>query len=243
MFVCAGALGLLFLLLRPATVARPSHERLSLQVAVLGPPSGRELATMAVLGLTVTGWVVAPWLRLDLATVALLGLLAAILVGSFDLRAFQGLDWNVIVFFGVVLTIGRLGVSLGLDRAAATTIDALLGRFRPGPVLFVLAVAALSLVVRLVMEQDLTILVASLTLIPAASSVGVDPWVVVIALLATSVAWFVPSQTTSYLVAQSASEGRLFSHAQAQHFAFVYAALTLLGLALSVPYWRLLGLL
>jgi len=52
----------------------------------------------------------------------------------------------------------------------------------------------------------------------------------VIALLATSVAWFLPSQTPSYLVAQSASERRLFSHAQAQRFALAYTVLTLIGL-------------
>ena len=44
-------------------------------------------------------------------------------------------------------------------------------------------------------------------------------------------------------MAQSASEGRLFSHAQEQRFAFAYTALVLVGLMVSVPYWRLLGLL
>ena len=72
---------------------------------------------------------------------------------------------------------------------------------------------------------------------------GVEPWLVVIALLTTSVAWCLPSQTPSYLVAQSASEGKLFAHAQAQRFAVAYTALTLAGLALCVPYWRALGLL
>ena len=80
-------------------------------------------------------------------------------------------------------------------------------------------------------------------MIPVAPHLGVDPWVVVVTLLATSVAWFLPSQTPSYLVAQSASEGRLFSHAQPRRFAVAYAGLTLGGLALSIPYWRLLGLL
>ena len=106
-----------------------------------------------------------------------------------------------------------------------------------------LSVAVASLVVRLALDQDLTVVLLGLALLPVAPRLGVEPWIVVIALLATSVAWFVPSQTTSYLVAQSASEGRLFSHAQAQRFAVVYAALTLVGLALSVPYWRLLKLL
>ena len=34
-----------------------------------------------------------------------------------------------------------------------------------------------------------------------------------------------------------------FSHEQARRFAVAYAGLTLLGLMLAVPYWRLLGLL
>jgi hypothetical protein len=100
----------------------------------------------------------------------------------------------------------------------------------------------ISIVVRLMIEQDLTVVLGGLTLIPVAPALGVHPWLVVIALLATSVAWFVPAQTPSYLVAQAASEHRLFSHAQAQRFAVVWTLLTLLGLALCVPYWRFLGL-
>ena len=163
-------------------------------------------------------------------------------LGTFDRAALQSLDWSFLIFFGVVLTVGRLGATVGLDHAAAATVDRWLGTAQPGPLLFVLTVAGVSLLTRLVLDQDLTVVLIGVTLLPVASRLGVEPWIVVIALLATSVAWFLPSQTPSYLVAQSASEGRLFSHAQAQRFAVAYTALTLLGLALSVPYWRLLGL-
>ena len=101
----------------------------------------------------------------------------------------------------------------------------------------------MSFAVRLVLEQDLTVLLVSLALIPVATAAGVEPWAVTIALLATSVVWFLPFQTSSYMVARSASEDRLFSHEQARRFALAYAGLTLLGLALAVPYWRLLGVL
>jgi divalent anion:Na+ symporter, DASS family len=107
----------------------------------------------------------------------------------------------------------------------------------------VLAVAVVSLIVRLALEQDLTVLLVSLALIPVASAAGVEPWTVSMALLATSVAWFLPFQTSSYMVARSASEDPLFTHEQARRFALAYTGLTLLGLALAVPYWRLLGIL
>ena len=241
--VALGSLVLLRAMFRPEPVARLPLRRVSLQMAMLGPVSRREMGTIAILVSTVVGWVAAPWLGLDLATIALLGLLATVALGTFDRVALQSLDWSFLIFFGTVLTVGRLGATVGLDRVATTTVNRLLGAAQPGPLLFVLAVAGVSLLARLVLDQDLTVVLVGVTLLPVAPRLGVDPWVVVIALLTTSVAWFLPSQTPSYLVAQSASEGRLFSHPQAQRFAFAYAALTLLGLALSVPYWRMLGLL
>jgi di/tricarboxylate transporter len=107
-FLDLGALVLLFVLLRPAPVAAPPRERIGLQVALLGPPSHREVAVALILALTVTGWIAAPRLHLDLASVALFGLLAAAAVGSFDGVALQALDWSMLLFFGVVLGIGRL---------------------------------------------------------------------------------------------------------------------------------------
>jgi di/tricarboxylate transporter len=242
-FLGVGALVLLFTLFRPAPLPAPPPERLGLQVALLGPPSAREGAMAAVLILTIVGLIAAPWLRLDLATVALLGLLGAVAAGSFDGPALQALDWGMLVFFGVVLSIGRLATSLGIDAATGALIDRLLGPTRPGPLAMVLTVAVVSLVLRFVLEQDLTVLLVSLAMIPVALSSGVEPWAVTIALLATSVVWMLPFQTSSYMVARAASEDRLFSHEQARRFALAYAGLTLLGLALAVPYWRLLGVL
>jgi CRP-like cAMP-binding protein/di/tricarboxylate transporter len=240
--VALGSLVVLRAMFPPEPVAGLPLQRVSLQVAVLGPVAPRELGTIVILALTVAGWVAAPWLGVDLATIALVGLMATVTLGTFDRPALQSLDWSFLVFFGVVLTVGRLGVTVGLDRVMASTVDRVLGTAQPGPLLFVLAVAGVSLLARLALDQDLAVVLVGVTLLPVAPRVGVEPWIVVIALLATSVAWFLPSQTPSYLVAQSASEGRLFSHAQAQRFAIAYTTLTVLALALAIPYWRWLGL-
>src|SRR5262249_54166847 len=110
-------------------------------------------------------------------------------------------------------------------------------------VVFVAAAACVSVPERLLLPENQAVVVLGLALIPAAPSIGVHAWIVVITLLATSVMWFIPSQTNSYLVAYSAAEGRLFSHAQGRLAAFLYAGVTLIALAVCVlTYWRLLGL-
>lgn len=241
-FLAITSLGVLFLLLRPRGEGRRIRERLDVQLAVLGPPSLREMAMIVVLALTVAGWLLAPSLRVDVGVVALLGLLGAIATGNFEERSFRDLDWSFLVWYGVALSIAAVASSLGLDRVVGDGVTQITGT-APNPLFFVLAIAGVSLLVQLVLSKGQGVLVLCLALIPAALAVGIEPWVVVITVLATSSLWVLPKQTTSYLVAYSACDGRLYSHGQAQRVAFAYAGLTLLGLALSVPYWRLLGLL
>ena len=107
----------------------------------------------------------------------------------------------------------------------------------------ILSIACLNLLVRFFLSQSTAILVLGLALVPAAPVLGIHPWVIIITLLATSGSWFLPSQTTSYLAAYSATDGRLFSHGQARTFAFVYTGMTIVGLLLVLPYWSWLGLL
>ena len=65
---------------------------------------------------------------------------------------------------------------------------------------------------------------------------------VIITLLATSTPWFFPAQLPGYQMAHEASEGRLFSHAQARVVCAGYMVVTIVALVLCVPYWRALGL-
>lgn len=242
-FVGVGALAMLFLVLRPRSLQAPSRERVIVQLAVLGPPSARELTMIAVLVLTVVGWIAAPALHLGVGTVAVLGLLAAGATGNLDRKALQELDWNYLIFYGVVLGIARLGSSLGLDRVAAEVIGAQLARIGATPLVFVLAIACLTLLMRLILQPEQVVLLLSLALIPVAPAIGMDPWVVIVTILAMALIWFTPSQTPEFLAAYSAAEGRLYSHAQARHVAYGYAVVVLAGLALSVQYWHWIGLL
>jgi CRP-like cAMP-binding protein len=243
LFLAVASLALLVVMLRPRLAATPAPDRTALQLAVLGPPSRRELTLTVVLVLTVAGWILAPTFGIDVATVAVLGFLATVVTGLFDKRALRDLDWGYLVFYAIALSISQLTVALGLDRALADVITRELQRLGTGPLAFVLGVALVSILVQLVLPKNQATLLLALALIPVASSLGVDPWVAVITILATSSMWILPTQTSSYLVAYSATEGRLYSHAQAQRIALGYVALTFAGLAFAVPFWHALGLL
>jgi len=196
---------------------------------------------IAILTLTIAGWVLGPSIHLDAPTVAVLGLIAAFLTGNLDQHAWREVDWGYLIFFGVLLGMGRLMGTLGLDRLAGETAGAWLAQAGITPITFVLLTGVLGMVgSSLVGEQ--AVLFLSLSLIPVASVLGVDPWVTIIAILATVLVWMVPATTPEYLAAYSATEGVLFDHAQARKVAFAHAAVTLVSLGIISLYWRWLGL-
>ncbi len=241
LLIAAGMLAAMFLVLRPRLSAAVARERVELQLAVLGPPSRREIAMIVILLLTVAGWVLGTAIHVDAATVAVLGVIAAFLTGNLDQHAWREVDWGYLVFFGVLLGMGRIIGTLGLDRLAGETAGAWLTRMGITPLSFVLLTAALGMLVSsLVGEQ--AVLFLSLSLIPVAVVLGVDPWIVIISVLASVLVWLVPATTPEYVAAYSASEGILFTQAQSRRVALAHVAVVFAALALCTVYWGWLGL-
>jgi di/tricarboxylate transporter len=229
------------LLHRGEAITPVSRDPLRLQRAVLGRPSGRELALIGILMLTLVGWVLAPRFLIHPGLIALLAFIAVMtLYGRSNLA---NLDWDYLVFYGVALTIANLASGLRLDMIIGQQAAPVLAQLGIGGPAFVLLAGVLTIIVRSLLAADQAILLLSLALIPVAPAVGIHPWLAVIPILALGLSWHIPAQSPEYLVAYGASQGRLFSHAQGRRMAFVYDAIALAGLAICLPYWHLLGLL
>ena len=226
-------------LLRGGDVVAPSRAPLRLQRAILGPPSMRERAILVIVVLMLIGWIVGPRFLWPPGLIALIAFIAVMIAtGVSDLK---NLDWEYLVFFGVALSVADVAEGLRLDKIVGENAAALLAQLGLGGPAFVILAGVLTIVVKSLLAADQAILLLSLALIPVATAVGVSPWLAAVAILALGLSWQVPAQSPEYLVAYGAAHGRLYSHAQARRMAFAYQAVALAGLALSLPYWHVLG--
>lgn len=226
---------------RAGPLPAPTRAPLRLQRAILGPLTRREMAISAIIVLMLAGWVIGPRFLIAPGLVALVAFVAVMVVaGASDLAR---LDWAYLVFYGVALTAADLAGGLRLDRIAGDATATFLAEIGIGGAGFVLLAGVLTIAVRTLLAADQAILLLCLALIPVATPLGIHPWLVVIAILALGLSWHVPAQSPEYLVAYGATHGRLYTHAQGRRMAVAYAAIALAGLALSLPYWHLLGLL
>jgi divalent anion:Na+ symporter, DASS family len=240
----AGALGFILL------ACRPANERAIPRDGLLPPrrKAGRLTPDALVAGLAAAvvliGLVAGPYLGIDGAWFACLGAMMLTATGVLTREHFRSsIDWPLLIFLGVILGMPAMIHESGVDAEVGQVLPSLAAWAYGSPVwtvtlLFVFVTAA-----RVFLSEWVAIPLLTAALVPIAPTAGLDPWVVAFVVLSAANLWSVPYQFASYLAFWSASDGYLFAHDQVRAFSVAYVVLSLCGLLVSIPVWRLLGLL
>jgi di/tricarboxylate transporter len=233
----------LFLLLwfRPDTVGGARY--VDHQERILGDLSSREKVTIAALAVLLTGFLAQPLLKVNPAWPSIAAMAVAVGGGSLTRAAFRrAIDWGFLVQFGILLGAGGVLHANGVDTWVAARLVATIGNgWHPPALIFLLA--GFVVLCRLVIPWIPATLLLSLALVPAAPSVGLSPWVTGFIVIVTANTWLHPNQSDYCRVARDIGGSQLFDQRQAFAAGAVMTLLTFVGLALAIPYWRLLGIL
>jgi solute carrier family 13 (sodium-dependent dicarboxylate transporter), member 2/3/5 len=214
------------------------------QRAVLGRVSGGEWLALAVLLLLLVGFTTQPIHGVEPAWLGLFGVAAMIAGRLVDTDALRReVNWPLLLYFGVALSLGEVFRAVELDAWLAGALVPLLDAAGLQPGLLLIAIALLALIASLALGMLPAILLLVFALLPISAQLGMSPWVVGLTVIVAANQWLYPQENIVYLSLYAASEERAFSHAQARPAAIAFAALTILGLAVSVPFWHSLGLL
>jgi anion transporter len=225
---------------RPA--ARHSAS-LARQRALLGRMSTSEKVALVVGIGMLLGFITQPVHGLHPAWVAVLatGLLAT--AGVVTISTLRAVNWNFALLFGILISLATVFASTGLDRWMVEHIALVIGDRSARPATFLVALAVICLAVSFFVRWQAAAPLITIALAPLAVAAGIHPFIVgLIAVIACN-GFFLPYQSTTYLALFAGTDGRLFSHAQARPASLAYGLCTIIAVALSVPVWRLMGLL
>ena len=81
-----------------------------------------------------------------------------------------------------------------------------------------------------------------ITMVPMGQGLGVHPGALLLTVVMASQSFFLSYQDGPYQIAYSSTDGRAFSHGQARKILLAKSIATLAGLILSIPFWKMLGL-
>jgi di/tricarboxylate transporter/CRP-like cAMP-binding protein len=238
-----GCAAMLLVGLRPTESPRIAPASLERQRRVLGPLASSELVTIIALAVLLVGLVAQPILRIDSAWVAATALIVGLTGEVLNRESFRNsIEWGFLALFGVLLGTGGVLHGVGIDGWIANLLVPL-ARSVGSPAALAMLLALAIVAARLVLPWIPATLLLSLALVPAAARVGLTPWVAGFVVLVTANAWLNPRQSDYCRLVRDATAGEMFTERHARLAGVGLTVLTLLALAVSLPYWKFLGIL
>jgi DASS family divalent anion:Na+ symporter len=241
--VLSGSFFAIRLLYRPQEQAAMSKEYAGRQYEMLGKLEGKELWAALILAGAVVLWILEDRLGIPAAVTAMIATFLCFALGLLDFSQIHTApNWSMFIFLGGVLSLGtvfsRTGINAWLQRLLAPVFARL-----DNPYLVAVIIILTVLLIRFILvSQSATIIIMMTILGPSAPSLGLSPFIVGILVYTAELCWFVPYQNVVYATAMGCTEGKL-SHRDTVKACAAYEVLSLIGCLVSIPYWRMLGML
>jgi divalent anion:Na+ symporter, DASS family len=240
----AGTLGIILLTCRPAQDRPLEPDVLQRHRRELPPLTPRAPVAGTAAAVVLVGLVGGPHLGIDGAWFAGLGAMTLTAAGVLTREDFRAtIDWPFLILLGVILGMPGMIHHIGVDTRLVEALPPVVALAQGSSAWTLTLLFASVVAARFLLSEWVAVPLLTATLVPLAPALALHPWIVAFVVLSAANLWSVPYQFVSYLAFASASDGYLFRHDQVRVFSVAYVLLSLCGLLVSIPLWRLLGLL
>jgi DASS family divalent anion:Na+ symporter len=238
----AGSYIFLLLLYRPKVDKTCPRDYIDRMIAELGPMKRDEKITAGVLLLCLALWITESLTGIDAAVTALIAAVVLCFVGVLqDRRLLEEMQWGLLIFVGAVLGMSNIFALLGINEWLIDLLRPVVSAIG-NPLLLFPAVAALTILVRSVIVSMSAFLVLFMAILsPVVEPLGIDPFVMGIVVYTSMQIFFLRYQNISFLPALGQATDTVL-HKDTIKMSAAYSVVSLIGLLLSIPYWRFLGL-
>lgn len=225
---------------------RVSIPRAELRQALteLGPMRAAEWSALIGVILLGVGIVTLHWHRIEVHLIALAVLCLMLFLGMLSRSAFIGkIDWAFLVLLGSMIGVVATMNHLGVDAFIMRKLSWLGVYMRQDFSLFVLALSAVFLTVRLFIPLNQAIIVFAAALIPIASNAGISPWVIGFVLLILAETAFFAHQSPYIFLFDRLTHNLRPKTGRVQLFHALLIPFKLVAILVAIPFWERIGVL
>ncbi len=233
----------LFIHFRPRSLRQVDVRAVRLQEELLGSLTRAEIWSVVVLVGLVVGFATRPYHGIAPTWLAVSVFVVLFMVGVLDHSALQtGGSLGLLVYSGLILSLGVVFAGLGIDSWLSSLVRSGMPRIVANPYAFVLVLSLVAFALRFFVPWMTASTLLVLVTIPLAEGLGFHPVIAVLVSLMAGAHSFLPYVNMGYSIVYFASDGELFSHAQARRPLMVESLIRILALVASVPIWDALGM-
>ncbi len=235
--------GFLLVHFRPRSLRQIDVRAVRLQEELLGALTWAEIWSVVALVVLVVGFATRPYHGVAPAWLAVAVFVVLFMVGVLDHTALQtGGSLGLLLYSGLILSLGAVFASLHIDSWLSSLLRSGMPAIVANPYAFVLTLSLIAFALRFFVPWMTASTLLALVTIPLAEGLGFHPFIPVLVTLMAGDHSFLPYVNMGYSIVYFASDGELFSHAQARRPLMVESLIRILALMASVPIWDALGL-
>lgn len=242
--VLVGGYFLISVFFRPKEDIKISKSNIEKQISELGKMSRNEKITAIVLCITLVFWILEQVLGVSSSIAAIIAL--STLVG---LKVITPLDfrtkiaWDPAIFIGCAMSLGFVLGKVGVSSWLEVTLGSIITPVLSNPVITIIALALIIYVAKFVLVSLITAAtVFLLVLVPFFSALPYSPLILVFIVTTSINVWILPYMNPPYLTTEAAVDGNMSTNGHAMTTSLIYMVLNIIGLLVSLPYWKFLGL-
>lgn len=220
------------------------------QIRVLGPLTKSEWSSILSIALFFIGITTSSIHKIQIAWIGLIVLYLALSLNFLTKREFQrNIDWSFLFYLGTLIGLVKSMSYLGIDKI-------IIQAFETAPLnivafymtedfyMFVIVLALLNFLVRFLIPNNACVIIFASVFLPIAEINGINVWVVGFIILMMSDGWFLPHQSTYYILFRELlKKEKVYQEKWLIAFSFWINIGRVLAILVSIPYWRSTGIL
>ena len=214
------------------------------QLKSIGAATKDEKIVLAVLCGALLMWMTETLHGVNSGVVAVTAMCTLLGLGVMTRDDFKnGIEWPAVMFVGSIFNMATIISTLKVDRFLATALKPILASVLSEPVLFICCLVVGVYLIRFVITSMTSgAVIYCLILAPILPSFGINPWIVIFVSFTAAGLWVIGYMNTIYLCGVYGTRGEMTTHKDMIKLNFAYMAILLIGMLVSIPYWRLVGL-
>ena len=232
------------MVLRPEAPLKASPGFAKDRLKALGSFKRPELITGIVVIVSILFWITTPfhlpsfWIgMLAMPVFAMAGILRDEDIGT-------GVSWTLLLFIGSIFGLANVIQDYKVTDWAAGFFVPIVQRLTFSTVILVVVMAVAMFLFRFLDPSSfIAVAVLFLSVVDVTTAVGIPPLVLMAALMVASVPFWMSYQNFWIAMGEGLTAGQASTGSQRVRLAHAYAVFTIISLAVSVGYWKLIGVL
>jgi DASS family divalent anion:Na+ symporter len=229
--------------LRPERTLDSSAEFVRNKLRELGSMKRAEMITAGIVTCSIIFWATDRWHHLPSFFIGMVGLAVFALVGivgNADIAG--GISWTLLLFMGGIFSLGNVLTEYKITDWLAGYFVPMAQHLTFSAIVLLVVVGIAMLAVRFLDPSGfIAIAVLFIPIVDTTSAAGIAPLILTAALLIPSVPFWATYQNIWVAMGEGITEGLAFSGSERVRLANMYGVFTILTVAASTVYWKLIG--